>query len=252
MKRDCMEAEDAIWEHARTGGDLPAQVTQHTAECPNCGRAAAEAAGIAALMRESDDVPASPDCRPAVMERISGKSRRPAWAYAFASMLLVAVVIAGLYFLQSPPKMAQNAPTITPRTRVQEHAPWMAAPEQRKPEAPKIAVEEREPARLPVPVRKKRVPASTQRPVVAREKALVAEQPLKPEPAPLSKEDRPVAAVAVTWEAPGFQSSNSYGYVRTNPETGETTTCLVERSDGSVNIFLESKPGGAEPPGKGA
>ncbi len=69
---------------------------------------------------------------------------------------------------------------------------------------------------------------------------------------PAASDDWPVVIVAVTWEAAPSESQGSYAYVDTDVETGETTTCRVQRSEGSVNIFFESKPGGDEPPEKGA
>ena len=63
---------------------------------------------------------------------------------------------------------------------------------------------------------------------------------------------RPIAAVYVSWPQPGESDDASYHYVEHNAETNETTTCWVKRSGDRIEIHMESKSGGSEPPVKGS
>ena len=257
MRHECETAEDAIWEHARAGQALPAEVRRHVHECAECARAASEANRILALMTEAGSVPASPDCREAVMARISGTRCRPVWAYAFASVILVAVIVVGLYLFQSrgpSPELARSTPPIvheTPRIPVHETAPKVTAPEPERVEPRAVALQKREPRRYRPAPHKERVPVPAPMPVVVPEEPAIPQEPEPPDE-PAVEDDRPVAVVAVTWEANPSESETSYAYVQRDVETGEVLTCAVERSADSVSIVLQSTPGGKEPPEKGA
>ena len=57
----------------------------------------------------------------------------------------------------------------------------------------------------------------------------------------------------MTWPEAGTDSSSeSYSYVERDSETGETTKGSVKRSGNTVEIYIESTPGGEQPPVKGS
>ncbi len=66
-------------------------------------------------------------------------------------------------------------------------------------------------------------------------------------------ESRPIAAVAVRWPQGDEGTDTSYSYVERDSQTGTVTSCYVKREGNSVEIRLESTPGGGEePPVKGS
>ncbi|MCL5102779.1 MAG: hypothetical protein M1133_01520 [Armatimonadetes bacterium] len=96
MRNKCCEYEEAIWEHARNGAALSEDAQRHIERCSECDRALREAQRLSGVMRDSDSVPPFPDCRSAVMARISAPARRFnfAWTYACAAVLVAAVGLA--------------------------------------------------------------------------------------------------------------------------------------------------------------
>ena len=97
MEYKCDLIADESWERARAGEDLPPDIGKHVAECPKCRRVAGEVQAIVPMVRAAGCVPDAPDCRSAVMGRISLRpATRPIWAYALASVLLIAVIVTGL------------------------------------------------------------------------------------------------------------------------------------------------------------
>lgn len=70
----------------------------------------------------------------------------------------------------------------------------------------------------------------------------------------LQPDASPVAVAVVTWPSQDGDAADSYsyGYANRDTATGETTECRVKRAGNSVEIYLESKPGPAEPPVKGS
>ena len=248
MMHECDRVGDAIWEHARTGADLPADVSRHIGGCPECARLLSDARRILRLAEQVIPVPESPDCRAEVMARISvAEPRRPVWAYACA--LLVVILIAGYALLREARPPGRIAQTNQPSPKV--------SPTEQPANPGFICVD-------PVPQRRTQcrpVTAQHHRPRVrhwVNPKLMVAGANTQQQsPVPRTPEDqpsmdrRPVAAVSVTWGAEPSESS-SYAYTERDEATGETTTCRVEKSPGAVSIFMESKPSGQEPPSKGA
>ena len=106
---------------------------------------------------------------------------------------------------------------------------------------------------------KKRVYHSTKRAPKSHQKPVREEQPPEPEepaePPPVEEYqqyDRPVALVMVSFPTGRREETESYSYTQRNTETGEVTKCSVTRSGNSIEIYLESTPGGEAPPVKGS
>ncbi|MCX6377627.1 MAG: hypothetical protein NTU88_16610 [Armatimonadetes bacterium] len=254
MKHKCTEIEEAIWEHARTGADLPAEVGRHTSECSACRELLTEARRLLSLMDEAIPVPDAPACRAEVLARIEGlRVRRPVWAYACACVLLLIILIGGSVLLRPSRPVPQFARkdverVILPTPKLERPAPPAVATEPEPRPTQSIApdrrrIERRRHAWRP----QKRILVRAPRPRPQVEQPAPNELEA-PQPA---MENRPVMAVAVTWGAEPSQSS-SYAYTERNEATGETTICRVVKSPGAVSIFMESKPGGQEPSSKGA
>lgn len=261
MEYKCDLIADEIWERARAGESLPAETVEHLDECPKCRRVAAEARAVVPMMQVAAScVPDAPDCRSAVMERISARPFwRSAWAYAAVSVLLVVVIVTGWLAMRSGADKQQMAGEPKPAGQerfVKPQAAPEAQPETPKPERPSAPVIEKSP-KIERPKRIHLLPR--QRPT-----QLVKHAPSKQEPdkhemsAALDPEevvtfdDEPVAAVAVSWPTVGDQvMPASYSYTDTDVSTGAVTFCCVERSADTIYVNLESNAPG-DIPGKGA
>lgn len=270
MSKDCGRYENEVWECARAGEELPPDARRHIEACADCAQAFAEARRLACLMQDAGWVPASPDCRSAVMERISGRrSRIPAWAYACAAILLAACALWGARLIAVPPaseqRMVRNdCATGTPRQpQTQQPARAESAKPDSSPQpiaresiaqdpAPRRAVGLRNhPTPMPsAPPRPHHSPENSPQPQPVLVKCPPEQEAL---PAEVEASDWPVAAVVVNWQPAPEGADQTYGYVKRNPETGVVTTCSVRRSGDSIEVRLESVPGGGEtPPVKGS
>ena len=118
MRSICCEYEEAIWEHAHTGEALSEDAQRHIERCPECARAQIEASRLSTVFPAISDVPPAPDCRSAVMARISGPARRFsfAWTYACAAVLVAAV---GLAYVVRPGIQHGGPATEVTATRTQ-------------------------------------------------------------------------------------------------------------------------------------
>ena len=208
---------------------------------------------LSELLRESDCVPEAPDCRSAVMERISAPARgRPvAWAYVFAT---VVVAIVGTWVLmphvQRQSSVVKVVKTIPPSPRQIVH--HVVKPAIEKPQAvieKRVATAPR-PRRVHVALTPKQVSKPNEVIVMPQPQPTVVQTPAPP----ITSANRPVAIAIVTWPSQRDQSSDtySYGYVKRDTATGQTTECRVKRSGDSVEIYMESKPEAEEPPVKGS
>jgi hypothetical protein len=105
VRSRCYAFEEAIWEHARTGTELSADAMDHIHNCDRCALAVREARRVLGAILDTDCVPPTPDCRQAVMARISPAERRPrlAWSYAFAGVALAAVAVGGVVTMRPDP-----------------------------------------------------------------------------------------------------------------------------------------------------
>ena len=273
MKRECERVGDAIWEHARTGREFPDDVTRHVEGCPECTNALREAVRISQPLCAASSVPAAPDCRSAVMARISRRARMaPAvWAYACAVVLIAALgIVAALMFSpQATRPEKQLAQKVTP-TDVERTRPAAVkqVPKEKAPKPVESAERTIQPSESAVPADapskkrwakpEKRVKTWRSPAPKKREDPAVVEQPPvvnEPEPVPVEEYeqyDRPVALVVVTFPTGRREETESYGYTQRNTETGEVTKCSVTRSGNSIEIYLESTPGGDQPPVKGS
>ncbi len=274
MRRECERVEEAIWEHARTGRGLPDGVKRHIDGCPECKRALAEAVRISEPLQGAYAVPPTPDCRSAVMASISRRARRPVavWAYACAAVLLAALAITAVTMLGPRPER----PTKQVARTVEIPS---SAPEQRVKPARDVAEGDKADLQSPAPEPSVIHPPTSQEAVAVHKPAVprvrtyhakkgaprslpkrVSEQRYPavegpPEPAPAEEhrnDDRPVALVMVKFPTAIADDTRSYGYTERDTQTGEVTRCSVTRSEGSIEIYLESTPGGEQPPLKGS
>ena len=277
MKRECERVEEAIWEHARTGRELSEDVRHHLEACPECQSALAEAIQISQPLHGAYAVPSAPNCRPAVMASISRRARRaPAvWAYACAAVLVVVLAITGITVLaprsEGPEKQVvrtvdAGSPKPEQSVKVTEDLPKqddvdleVPAPVQSGKQAPvaEDTVAQRDPVAPKNSIRHRKTTPPKERPKPVREEQPPEpEEPVEPpEPAPVEEYedyDRPVALVMVSFPTGHREETESYGYTQRNTETGEVTKCSVTRSGDSIEIYLESTPGGDQPPVKGS
>jgi hypothetical protein len=250
MKNECDRIGDAIWEQVRFGTELPDDVRRHIARCPECARVMSESASLSGIMQAAACVPKAPDSTNAVMSRISGlPAKRTAWAYAAG--IFAVLVISGFLLLHPHGRSVQIARQVVTPPQATPYQPPVV-----RSQAVQPAIQPREHGTHHVPVT-----AVYHRPRVRHRvspKVMLAHAGSHQQPTPPDRTSdeqpatgrRPIMAVAVTWSADP-NSGNSYAYCRTDDATGETTTCRVEKSPGSVNIFMESKPSGEKPPSKG-
>jgi len=242
MKDSCREIEEALWEHAHTGSVLPEDVRRHVDSCPDCAQVIKEGKQI--LCAASDDyAAAAPDCRSAVMDRIAKPAPRfrPVWAYACAVAALAALIVGGL---------EMRGPSPQPRRLVSVGTKQHTAP------VPRVEIEKQ-----PTTNVRQRVPVRQQRPQGVRRirhfhPAPVRERPIlvRVTPPPVSEDvtPRPIAAVIVTGVVDERSPDMSYGYRERDAATGVVTECSVNRSGNSIDIRMESTPGGEKPPVKGS
>lgn len=253
MKRECDRIGDAIWEHVRFSTKLTDDAQRHIAQCPECARTMVESGRLSGLMHTAARVPDAPDCTSAVMSRISALPvKRPVWAYAAG--LLAVLVISGLLVFHphgTAPQVARNTPR--PEVVLPSHAPTPGVLPAQRPMPEHV---------MPRPAPERRV--ALVKHLVHRHAQRVTPVPVRvhqPEKMPSPEQvarvpdlaaagRRPVAAVTATWTAVPSQN-DSYAYRQTDQATGESTTCTVKKSPGSVSIFMESKPSGEGPPSKG-
>lgn len=258
MSLDCISVSDAIWDFAREGIQLTEEQLRHARSCRCCASALAEAQASVAAFGCVKPYPAAPDCRSAVMGRISTQRTRllPAWIYACA-VLLVAVMIAGallwphrgrpaLVQAKRPPEIPSFAPPKMP-ARAPEPTREMRTVELEKPGAPG-RVRPRKPNLRrfePTPHTHKASPTDTVAPTAPKPGWEI------PEPQAAPTVDDSSALAFVTWPIANQQrDSYQYSYAVTDPATGEVTRCSVKREGNAIEIDMESKP--AEPETKPA
>ena len=269
MKRECDRFEESIWEHARTGGELAKDARRHAQSCEECARALEDAKTLSGLLAEAGRVPDAPDCRSAVMARISGEARRwavPAWAYACAVVLIGAAVAVGI--VNHQPKAPATAPLVVKKISPARSGPPVIA-KKNVPQPRQVAVGPTHHVTQPTEGIKSTSVRRHVKPryrVVRRDRAVALHPTRKPRnvepgtsglalapgPRPPTPDPRSVAAVYVTWPQAGDSADTSYQYVERDAQTGETTTCSVKRSGDKVEIYIESTPGGNAPPVKGS
>lgn len=218
MKWDCARVDDAISDWAR-GIELPEGARSHIAECPICAQALEEARAFGELVKCADSVPAAPDCRSAVMARIS-KPRRSAWIYAWAAVPMAIAII--LVILMLP---ARQIPT--PRQTISRQSPLVVH------QAPKVAPTVKPEAPKPTMIataitgtghHHRRVKRHT---VVHQPKPVptpaVEPQPEEPIPVcvvkPSEPDTPPVAMVYVTWDKPNTDKSFKCVVTESKPQT---------------------------------
>lgn len=256
MKSECDRVGDAICEYARFGTELSGDVRRHIARCPECVRVVSEFASLSGIIQAAACVPESPDCTNVVMSRISAlPARRPVWVYAAG--VLAVLVISGFLLLHphaaAPTRIVrQETNPVVESPRMTEYNPPAVKHDIRPAILPRERTAQPKPrtAEYRWPRVRHRIPP---KPMLARADSrqktpsVTADQPPEQQPETVR---RPIVAVAATWSVEP-NPSNSYAYTRVNNATGETTTCRVEQSPGSVSIFMESKSSGEKPPSEG-
>ena len=250
MSLDCISVSDAIWDFVREGVELTEEDLRHARSCGSCANALAEAqAGVAAFSCVGP-YPAAPDCRSAVMSRISTRRTRsaPAWTYASA-VLLVAVMIAGALLwphgrrpssdqAKRPPEIPSFVQPKMP-ARAPEPTREMRTVELEKPGAPgHVRLHKPNLRRFePTPHTRKASPINTVAPTApkpARE---------NPNPQVIPPTGDTCALAYVTWPAANQpRDSYQYRYTVADPATGEVTKCSVKREGNTIEIDMESEP----------
>lgn len=254
MNLSCREIEEALWEHARTGSPLAGNVRRHVDRCPACARVLEESEQI--ICAASDDYAAcAPDCRAAVRARIADARPRVrlAWGYACATAVLAVVVVAGLVLrgpTTAPRRLASKPPAAQRSTapRVQPERQRTAAPRVEIKKQPATNLRQTVPVRKQLPHRARRIRHS--RPAPAREMPILVK--VTPPPSAEDVTPRPIAAVIVTGIVDERNPDMSYGYRERDAATGITTECSVTKSGNSIDIRMESTPGGEKLPVKGS
>jgi hypothetical protein len=270
MNRVCDKFEDLIWEHARTGDEPPEEARRHVESCRECSRVLEDAKALSGLLAEAGRVPDAPDCRAAVMARISGETRRravPAWAYACAVISMAGVVAAGI--VSHRPRTPVSAP-FAARNVGPEPSPAPALAKKIVPQPQQVVVDSTRDVTQPTEKIKSTSVRRHHRPqrrgVRPTETVAFDGTRSKPDVGPLAPGPRPpapntqlptpnprsVAAVYVTWPEAGDSGDTSYQYVERDAQTGERTQCSVKRSGNKVEVYIESTPGGNTPPVKGS
>lgn len=248
MSLDCIGVSDAVWDWVRDGVELTQEHIDHAASCSSCASVMAEAQACVAALRCVTPYPAAPDCRSAVMSRISSRRARfaPAWSYAFA-ILIVAVMIAGAFMWPR----GEGLPSESAKrlTEVARHAspkiPLPAAepkPEVRthELERPRVAhVRSSAPSvRRFEPIRRHAVASAD---TVAPTAPKPASDNPGPSVAPVTDDSRALAYVV--WPTANQpRDSYQYEYTVADPATGEVTKCSVKRQGDTIEIDMESAP----------
>ncbi len=218
---------------------------------------------LEALQGEDGYESAAPDCRQAVMARIASPrwTLRPVWAFACA-VALIAVVAAGVMMNRpgptEPVKQIARQERVVPRPVAPERVVKAPAPAPQAIIAPAPKTSPRltraiqpRPHRRYAPVPRPRTIAPAPEPALQASNAPVPS--LNPQPSTLNPEDRPVAAVMVSWPEPAEGTDASYHYVERDAATGVVTSCSVRRTGDSVEIYVESTSGDEKPaPVKGS
>ena len=261
MNRECRYAQEAIWDSARTGSRFSNEIQTHIAECDSCTQAQKEAAILADALAKAVCVPGAPDCRSAVMARISNATLiyRRAWVYACA----VAVIAVGLGVLVLSPKPSQRAPMVVNniKTPAKPHLTPIIRHEVKKgvvavrtattrTETPTIHKQAAPVKHIHAHKQVAPQPVRQSSPMYAQKPETHVE-PEQPEP-PVNDIGRPIAIAVVTWPDPNNQTPNeySYSYSEKDPETGIVTNCSVVRSGDSYVKVMEVKPANDQSPKK--
>lgn len=248
MSLDCISVSDAIWNFVREGTELTEEQLGHAGSCSSCASTMAEAQASVEAFGCIKPCPAVPDCRSAVMGRISAPRTRllPAWSYACA-VLLVAAIIAGAFIRPHVAQQASGqskkpsriASSPSPKLPAPEPKPEMRVTKLEKPQTPQHS-KLRRTAFRPLKLRRHKhrtVPVNT---AATTEPKPGWENP-KLQVTPPAGDSHALAYV--TWSI-ASQPEGSYhdSYTLTDSETGEVTKCSVKRDGKAIEINMESEP----------
>ncbi|MDH7601704.1 MAG: hypothetical protein QHI38_06105 [Armatimonadota bacterium] len=257
----CNRTEERLWEHIRTGSDLPDVVRSHLMSCPRCSTAFREAQILVPFLQEVGQVTSAPDCRAAVVSQILQMDHRRGflrWVYAAVACVVAGIVLAvsvnesvnELKQKRNVPSAASTSSTLhvgkpsvaETKTKQLPAAPYIAfrsdssASAVREPSHPlrKTSVRPRK------TILRVRLPAKTQ-PQLSVDKAPPDISPV--DAAQSEVEVQPMAAVYATWETEeAHEEPSIYVYVEQDTLTGDTTTCYGRMSADRIEIYVESKP----------
>lgn len=275
MSRNCLQIEELIWEHTRTGAGLDLETLNHIDSCPKCAHTLKETMQISSALKTAIDVPSAPDCRAAVAVRISPNPRF-AWNYALGTAIILLMVIGLAKIVLSPVKDTQHiakkpvhhkrtvkiARKVTPiktanveiKTNKTQHRHPKIKPAGHK--RLYTALKIKHVKLTPVPVKDKHLhkqinkivqrspePEAIQTPQVVEQNKVIIQD---------SVINRPVAIAVVHWPTADDKPSTDcdYSYSERNTKTGETTICSVKRSGNSIEINLKTEPEKKEEPVK--
>jgi len=248
MSRDCIRVSESIWNSVREGIELTEAELRHVRTCESCAAELEQAQASLAALDCARAYPPAPDCRSAVMARISRRRGvfSPAWGYALA--VVVVLIVIGGALLRSG-----GGRPLPPTDRNLAGAPTHIVPQPPLAPEPRPEVLPKEPE-APLVARKPEVRRSTVRGYASapRKRRMRRPDSVTPNAPPRAREDAPTAAAPpdgessalayVTWSTGGQPTdSYRYSYSVTDPATGEVTKCSVRREGSAVEIKMESE-----------
>lgn len=251
MSFDCINVSDAIWKQISEGGELTEDELQHIRTCSSCADILAEAQLCIDALNCVKPRPAAPDCRSAVLARISNRRVRFAPVLAYACVAIIIIAAVGGMFIRhdsgrqvsrpsaqlaaTPDSIPETTPPPPPQPKTQ---PPVHKPIIRQPSKPPVVHHEvsRKP-RKPASFEHKAPPVSVTVPPVTNQLADI------PEPTVTPPQDDSSAFAYATWPTRNKPAdSYNYSYTVTDPATGEVTRCTVKREGNTVEVNAESDP----------
>ena len=247
MKRECTDAQEAILQLAGASQEPTDKVLRHVTECDSCGEALKEARQVLLMVQDAGLVLDAPDCRTAVMGRISRAERRkPVWAYICALAVAVALVLGVLVLRESKQPARQVVRhDVSERVAPEKKALAPQSPEKKVNVAvhpkPERAAHTRRAGfrkRRLVRVERKHHEIQTAPKVDRIVRAQKPEEPPAVELTP-SKEDNYIGEITIVWKAEPKERPESFSYTIKNEDTGESTTGSGERVGNTISITMQ-------------
>ncbi len=245
MSSDCIRISEAIWDFARGGAALTQKDMAHIGSCKSCAETYYEARSCIEALAQTQPHPTAPDCRSAVMSRISNRRMRfaPALSYACGVVVVAAAVAGYLLCPRSTPIAKTTATAVKPPTTAPSAVQPKANAHALAPEPPVIVR-----PRMPHRSRPARWARVEHRRVETAKVVAVATKPTRKiaESEKIPSADGTSALAYVTWSTQP-QDSYDYSYTSTDPASGEVTKCSVKREGRTIEINMESEPAKSEP-----
>lgn len=242
MKHECMKLKDAIYNKGMTGQDLPAELLEHSKECPNCARVVEESNRLDAVLKTAAVTPQAPDCRAAVLDKIDLRSRRRRVAFALSCAAALLLIIGGFVVRVGNHTDAgrktiiaiKSPPVPRPDIDIPVDANRYQPTKNRSINDTKVThIDARKHLYTHRMIAKHQIRRHFDpKPVTEQVARKNTAQPIK-----TAQVVRP-KLVFTTWKAE--DADKSYSYTVENSETNERVSCSVERTGNSITISIES------------